>query len=78
MLLWRGAFEQKQLSQRENLVLVAFSFLYTINIAVSKVSLGLVTVPVSYSGYHIRYLLLIFGYCLSSIKSCVPRLRYLQ
>jgi drug/metabolite transporter (DMT)-like permease len=30
---------------RENLILVAFSSLYTINIAVSNLSLNLVTVP---------------------------------
>lgn len=37
-----------RLTQRENLILAAFSVLYTINIAVSNISLQLVTVPVSY------------------------------
>jgi hypothetical protein len=36
-----------RLTQRENLILAAFSVLYTINIAVSNISLQLVTVPVS-------------------------------
>ena len=35
-----------RLTQRENLILAAFSVLYTINIAVSNISLQLVTVPV--------------------------------
>lgn len=39
-------YELQQLSLQENLVLVAFSTLYTVNIAVSNISLGLVTVPV--------------------------------
>lgn len=38
-----------RLNQRETLALVAFSILYTVNIAVSNVSLGLVTLPVSAS-----------------------------
>jgi len=37
------------LTQKENLILAAFSVLYTINIAVSNISLQLVTVPVSSS-----------------------------
>lgn len=45
--LQRGFFTQQRLNTRENLVLVAFSSLYTINIAVSNLSLNLVTVPVS-------------------------------
>jgi len=36
-----------RLTQRENVILAAFSVLYTINIAVSNISLQLVTVPVS-------------------------------
>lgn len=50
ILMERGAFEPKQLSLRENMILCAFSMLYTINIAVSNLSLGLVTVPVSGAG----------------------------
>lgn len=42
-----GIFEPRPLSFSERSVLVAFSFLYTLNIAVSNLSLGLVTVPVS-------------------------------
>lgn len=38
-----------RLTQRENLILAAFSVLYTINIAVSNISLQLVTVPVRQS-----------------------------
>ncbi len=43
--LSRGFFDTQSLSPRENLVLLAFSSLYTINIAVSNLSLNLVTVP---------------------------------
>lgn len=44
--LSRGLFSQQRLSTKENAVLVAFSSLYTVNIAVSNLSLNLVTVPV--------------------------------
>lgn len=37
-----------RLTQKENLILAAFSVLYTINIAVSNISLQLVTVPVRF------------------------------
>lgn len=47
--LSRGFFTRQRLTTNENLVLVAFSSLYTINIAVSNLSLNLVTVPVSLS-----------------------------
>lgn len=47
ILMERGVFEPRQLSLQENIVLCAFSVLYTVNIAVSNLSLGLVTVPVS-------------------------------
>ena len=47
ILLERGAFEPRVLSVRENVILGLFSVLYTVNIAVSNLSLGLVTVPVS-------------------------------
>lgn len=50
--LQRGYFTQQNLTNRENAVLVAFSSLYTINIAVSNLSLNLVTVPVSPDGYR--------------------------
>ena len=49
ILMERGTFEPRALSLSENAVLVAFSVLYTVNIAVSNLSLGLVTVPVRLS-----------------------------
>ena len=42
----RGFFTQARLTTREGIIMVAFSSLYTINIAVSNLSLHLVTVPV--------------------------------
>jgi hypothetical protein len=42
----RGLFQQARLTRRESATLVAFSVLYTVNIAVSNLSLNLVTVPV--------------------------------
>ncbi|KAA8905471.1 triose-phosphate transporter family-domain-containing protein [Sphaerosporella brunnea] len=42
---YRGAFQLSRLSDRENLTLLLFSTLYTINIAISNVSLNLVTIP---------------------------------
>ncbi|KAL5487472.1 hypothetical protein ACEPAI_5580 [Sanghuangporus weigelae] len=45
ILMERGVFEPRTLSTSESAVLVAFSVLYTVNIAVSNLSLGLVTVP---------------------------------
>lgn len=39
ILLWRGHFHLSKLSTRENLILLGFSFLYTVNIAISNVSL---------------------------------------
>lgn len=47
MLLENGVFTPARISAREELVLVAFSILYSVNIVVSNVSLQLVTVPVS-------------------------------
>ncbi|KAK4705473.1 hypothetical protein P7C70_g725, partial [Phenoliferia sp. Uapishka_3] len=41
----RGFFTQARLTTREGVIMVAFSTLYTINIAVSNLSLHLVTVP---------------------------------
>ncbi|TGZ81898.1 TPT-domain-containing protein [Ascodesmis nigricans] len=41
----RGAFTLSRLSRHENLTLMLFSTLYTINIAISNVSLNLVTIP---------------------------------
>ncbi|KAK9492217.1 triose-phosphate transporter family-domain-containing protein [Lipomyces doorenjongii] len=41
----KGAFTLTSLSDRENVTLFMFSLLYTINIAISNVSLNLVTVP---------------------------------
>jgi len=43
----RGRQVPARLTSKENLVMGAFSILYTINIAVSNLSLHLVTVPVS-------------------------------
>ncbi|KAL7409467.1 triose-phosphate transporter family-domain-containing protein [Mrakia frigida] len=43
--LERGSFTPAHLTSRDNLVLALFSVLYTINIAVSNLSLQLVTVP---------------------------------
>ncbi|KAF8246857.1 TPT-domain-containing protein [Wilcoxina mikolae CBS 423.85] len=42
---YQGAFTLTRLSDRENLTLLLFSTLYTINIAISNVSLNLVTIP---------------------------------
>lgn len=47
--LSRGFFTQARLTTKENGVMLAFSGLYTINIAVSNLSLHLVSVPVSVS-----------------------------
>lgn len=41
----QGAFTLSRLTDREDMTLLFFSFLYTINIAISNVSLKLVTVP---------------------------------
>jgi len=46
-LLARGLFVQKRLSTSDNIALIMFSVLYAMNIAISNVSLNLVTVPVS-------------------------------
>ena len=43
----QGYFERTTIASRDSLVLLAFSGVYTINIAVSNLSLNLVTVPVS-------------------------------
>ncbi|GAA5861571.1 hypothetical protein JCM3774_002630 [Rhodotorula dairenensis] len=43
--LHRGAFTQAHLTTKENGIMIMFSGLYTINIAVSNLSLGLVSVP---------------------------------
>ena len=53
ILMERGVFEPRTLTTAENTVLVAFSVLYTVNIAVSNLSLGLVTVPVRQFRIHI-------------------------
>ncbi|KAI9018951.1 triose-phosphate transporter family-domain-containing protein [Hyaloraphidium curvatum] len=45
ILFSTGAFKPAKLSPRGNYIMLAFSFLYTINIAMSNVSLNLVTVP---------------------------------
>ena len=43
----RNVYQPKSLWGSDHIVLVAFSILYSVNIAVSNASLGLVTVPVS-------------------------------
>lgn len=45
-LLAQGLFVQKRLTTSDNIALVMFSVLYAMNIAISNVSLTLVTVPV--------------------------------
>ena len=45
ILLWRGHFQLTTLTTRENMILLAFSFLYTINIAISNVSLYVIAIP---------------------------------
>lgn len=59
----RGLFKAARLSRRDSLILVAFSILYTVNIAVSNLSLHLVTVPVSDASW------LIFSSSSSSVRS---------
>ncbi|CAL1709667.1 unnamed protein product [Somion occarium] len=44
-LRWRGYYTSKPLKFRQEMVLAAFSVLYAVNIAVSNVSLNMVTVP---------------------------------
>lgn len=64
--LSRGFFTQARLTTREGAVMIAFSVLYTINIAVSNLSLHLVTVPVS------RRRERLFADPDSSTKLCAP------
>ncbi|KAI9667517.1 MAG: UAA transporter [Bathelium mastoideum] len=45
LLLARGHFKLTRLTMRSHAILVAFSFLYTVNIAMSNVSLAMVSVP---------------------------------
>lgn len=45
ILMLRGYIKLARLGTRENLILVAFSSLFTINIAISNVSLSMVSVP---------------------------------
>ncbi|KAF2238916.1 TPT-domain-containing protein [Viridothelium virens] len=45
VLLARGHFKLTRLTMRSHAILVGFSFLYTINIAISNVSLAMVSVP---------------------------------
>ncbi|KAI9680063.1 MAG: UAA transporter [Caeruleum heppii] len=45
ILLHRGYFKLSHLTNHENLILYGFSLLYAINIALSNVSLNLVTIP---------------------------------
>jgi len=45
ILMLRGYFTLTRLTRQENLVLVAFSTLFTVNIAVSNLSLSMVSVP---------------------------------
>jgi hypothetical protein len=52
LMLESGAFVPARLSLVESMILAAFSVLYAVNIAVSNVSLQLVTVPVSVPHTH--------------------------
>ncbi|KAF6230610.1 hypothetical protein HO173_011147 [Letharia columbiana] len=45
ILMLRGHFKLSKLTTREHLVLISFSFLFTVNIAISNVSLAMVSVP---------------------------------
>jgi len=45
ILMLQGAFTLTKLSRRENFTLIVFSFLFTINIAISNVSLAMVSIP---------------------------------
>ncbi|KAH7031652.1 triose-phosphate transporter family-domain-containing protein [Microdochium trichocladiopsis] len=45
VMLQMGHYHAAKLNQREHLALIAFSFLFTINIAISNVSLAMVSVP---------------------------------
>ena len=52
-----GVYVPAKLSDADNMALVAFSLLYTINIAVSNLSLELVTIPVSpINGHYVSLL----------------------
>jgi hypothetical protein len=59
VLIRAGSSPPPRLNIRESLILLAFSVLYTVNIAISNVSLGLVTVPVS----HFLLLLNVVNLC---------------
>lgn len=69
--LSRRIFVQQRLTSRENIVLIAFSVLYTVNIAVSNLSLNLVTVPVRRKSQN-QCIMLIFLLFISSIKLYAP------
>ncbi|KAF1814068.1 TPT-domain-containing protein [Eremomyces bilateralis CBS 781.70] len=45
ILLLRGSFTLTKLTPRENMILAMFSFLFTLNVAMSNVSLNMVSVP---------------------------------
>lgn len=49
ILIESEVFEPRKLTVRETVVMFGFSVLYTVNIAVSNLSLGLVTVPVRHT-----------------------------
>lgn len=70
-------FTLSRLTSSENFVLLLFSFLYTINIAISNVSLGLVTVP-----FHqiVRATTPLFAIALNVMfyKSTYPLLTYMS
>ena len=69
-LLAQGFFVQKRLSTSDNVALVMFSVLYAMNIAISNVSLNLVTVPVSTRSYPYMQQLIDADIIISSIKWC--------
>jgi len=72
-LLAQGLFVQKRLSASDSMALVMFSILYAMNIAISNVSLHLVTVPVGphfcRSTSHVQALTLA-NFVTSFIKWC--------
>ena len=69
-LLARGFFVQKRLSASDNMALVMFSVLYAMNIAISNVSLNLVTVPVSSLSSRSIHQLTDPDFVISSTKWC--------
>ena len=72
-LLAQGLFVQKRLSTSDSMALVMFSVLYAMNIAISNVSLSLVTVPVSIRSSRCMQQLIDPDIVISSIKWYGPQ-----